>query len=168
MKRALIAVLVFGALVGAVYGAAAGLGSVDSADVGSGSADVLSCDDNGVTTAYTVVSGRVSQVTVGGIKDGEAGIGNGACDGRTVIVQLVNDPAGVIAIGKVLHVGDDAFLTGDDSEDVAPNDDWTGGTPVGSAVLAEDVDDIVVTISDGIVTLSGSRTGSDLAETIAP
>ena len=57
------------AVASAGYAAAATLGPLGSTSLGAGSANVTSCDSNGVQSEYTVVDDTVTAVTVSGIHE---------------------------------------------------------------------------------------------------
>ena len=82
LKRILIALVAGGVLAGAVYGAAAGLGGVNSPNLGAEDAIVQSCDSDGVTIRPDLVPHpgpnlgvRVDGVTIGGLADACSGLG---------------------------------------------------------------------------------------------
>jgi len=71
--RGLVAVLVAGAVFGAVYGSAASLGGLTVGTMGADSAQVTSCDADGVDASFEVGWGGaqpvISAVNVSGIAD---------------------------------------------------------------------------------------------------
>ncbi len=101
MKKRIFAGLVTATLVfGAVVGLAASL-TVNGGSLGSGTDDVSSCDSDGVTTGFTYdEAGGVTAVVVSGIADSNATAGSGACDGRTVYVELLNASSVLLANAK--------------------------------------------------------------------
>ena len=114
-KRLITALLVATGVFGAVVGLAASLG-VTSDQLGSGSATVSSCDTDGVTTSYTYnAAGGVSAVVVDGIQDGGLLAGDGACDGETVYVELLDTNGDIIgtATGSAVNTGDAVDATDD-------------------------------------------------------
>ena len=118
MRRIWWMVMAMTLVTGTVAGLAASL-SLTSAKLGSDVAPVSSCDTDGVTADYTVVLGLVSSVVVTGIADGSAVVGNGACDGEVVNVELLDGAGGLLAgaIGSLTLTGD--LNTTDDSAVVA-------------------------------------------------
>ena len=129
-KRLITALLVATGVFGAVVGLAASL-TVNTDQLGSGTAAVSSCDTDGVTTSYTYnAAGGVSAVVVDGIQDGGATVGAGACDGETVYVELLDGSSALItgATGSTAVPGD--LLTVDDSVTV------NMGTPADAASVS--------------------------------
>ena len=107
MRRFAAVVLMRTVIAGAVTGFAASL-PVTSAQLGSGSAPVTTCDTDGVTATYSLGLGLVTAVVVSGIADGSNTLGAGACDGERVYVEALDGSGDVIAgaIGSVVHGGD--------------------------------------------------------------
>jgi hypothetical protein len=137
-KRIITALLVGTGVFGAVIGLAASL-TVNSDQLGSGSAAVSSCDSDGVTTSYTYNAlGGVSAVVVDGIQDGSAIVGSGACDGETVYVELLDSSSAVItgATGSTTVTGDVV--------DIA---DGSATVPMGTPAPAASVTSARVTIT---------------------
>lgn len=62
-----IAVIAAFAVFAAIFGTAATLGGVESDGLGAGQTSVLACDNDGVSTSYTVVGLVVTEINVGGI-----------------------------------------------------------------------------------------------------
>jgi hypothetical protein len=122
MRRLIIGLLVGTMVFGIVFAVAASLG-VTSNQLGAGSADVNSCDTNGVTTGYdaSFLGGtyKVTEVNVTGVNDA-------ACDGHTIGVTLVN------SAGTSIGSGTATVTTGTTSYDVV-----IAAQPAASAV--EDV-----------------------------
>lgn len=122
VKRLIIGLLVGAMVFGIVFAVAASLG-VTSNQLGAGSADVNSCDANGVTASYdaSFVSGsyKVTEVNVTGVNDA-------ACNGHTLGVTLVN------AAGASIGTGTATITTGTTAYDVV-----IAAQPAASAV--EDV-----------------------------
>lgn len=104
---AITAVLAVSAVVAA---SAASLGGLPPGALQAGGAAVTPCDVDGVTVAYTVQSGLVTSVTIGGIADPP-------CEGGDLRVTVTNAGASVGAGGPVAIPSDgDA---GDNSVNVA-------------------------------------------------
>jgi hypothetical protein len=105
-RIAAIAMLTTVAL-GAVTGFAASL-NVSSDQLGSGPADITSCDTDGVHATYNQSLGLVVAVVVTDIDDGSTTIGSGACDGETVHVEALDGDGDVLtgAIGSRTNNGD--------------------------------------------------------------
>lgn len=62
-----IAVVTALAVFAAVSGTAASLGGVEPDALGAGQSSVLACDEDGVSTSYTVVGLAVTQINISGI-----------------------------------------------------------------------------------------------------
>lgn len=118
-KRLAVGLVTATAVFGAVTGLAASL-NVSTDQLGSGDTGVSSCDSNGVNTAYTYnANGTITHVTVEGIEDGGALLGQGACDGETVFVELMSDANTVIAsaTGNAVNDGDVVAVDALNSDD---------------------------------------------------
>ena len=109
MSRRTIAGIVAGLTVfGAVFASAASLGGITSGQVGADDAAVLSCDTDGVTTAYTTSWDgtddryEISTVTVSGIAVG--------CATKTLSVSLT-DGTNQIGSGSGTVVGTSLAVT---------------------------------------------------------
>ena len=86
-RRLAIAIVAASIVFASVFGIAASL-SVTSAGLGAGTADVASCDTNGVTAGYTVAySATAAAYAVQTVS--VTGIATPGCDGRTMKVTLV-------------------------------------------------------------------------------
>lgn len=128
MPRFILALVLAAVLGTAVYGATASLGTISNADLGAADAAVVACDDNGVTTTYTVLYDggiKVDKVKVSGIAD--------ACLGNVVNLYLTK-------AGALLTSGELPVAAG------APDDNFAEFTFGTSGPLAADVDDIHVSI----------------------
>jgi hypothetical protein len=93
MRRIIMALVAGGVLAGAVYGAAASLGSVTGQNIAASDATVTSCDSDGFdvgyntaldTSSYPAVQ-RASQLLI------ESGF-NATCEGKSMRVRLTTDP----------------------------------------------------------------------------
>jgi hypothetical protein len=128
LTRYVIAFAVAAVLGTAVYGATASLGEIGNADLGAADAAVPACDDNGVTTTYTVLYDagiKVDKVKVSGIAN--------ACLGNIVNLYLTK-------AGTLIASGELPVAAGPPDDNFA---EFTFGT---SGPLAADVDDIHVSI----------------------
>jgi len=84
------------AVAAIVCGAAASLGGLNANSLGADDAAVASCDGNGVTVAYTVVGGNVTEVTVSDIAAG--------CVGGQLSLTLANSSGTSIGSGGPVSV----------------------------------------------------------------
>ncbi len=129
-KRFLIAGIAAAAVFATVLGVAATL-TVNSDGLGAGSAPVLSCDANGVTTSYTVAWDNsdarfeVTGVTVSGI-DG--------CNGRSVQIALLGASNSVLATSNTAKT-----VSGSSGASVSFSSSDLSATPAVSAVTSVQV-----------------------------
>jgi hypothetical protein len=84
-------------LAASTFASAASLSGVNSADLAAGTSAVETCDPGGVTVAYTVILGLVTQVTVGDIAP--------ACAGGILKVTLANAAGSSIGAGGPGTIG---------------------------------------------------------------
>src|SRR5688500_8416121 len=109
MRKLILGLLVGAMVFGIVFAMAASLG-VTTNSLGAGSADVTSCDANGVTAGYdvTFASGgyKVLEVNVTGVNDA-------ACAGQTLGITLVN------AAGSSIGSGSATIAAGSSTYDVS-------------------------------------------------
>lgn len=101
MKRSIIALLVGGMVFGTIFAVAASLGTITTPTLGAGSADVVSCDTDGVTVAFTTrvqdnppigPGFQVHEVVISGL--------HSDCDGKYALVSLTNESHNHIAFGS--------------------------------------------------------------------
>jgi len=158
MKKLILSLVMAIALIGGVYGAAASLGTLTTQDIGATSADVASCDTDGVETAYTVDVDPsddtlvVVDVTISNIAD--------ACRAKPIVVSISDISNNVIA-ADVTTVQTGA---GGNPTVFIPDSTGKGDSTIdlGTANLLADADDLFgihVLITDGVsgsVTLSGT------------
>ena len=121
MKKVIIAVLVAGALIGAVYGAAASITTVTTPDLGAGDSAVVACDST-ITVAYTVAwdegdnQYEVTEVTVSEAAD--------CANGAAVSAQLTDtDGNGIGEATGTLTSGATGAMTVDTPPDAAAVED---------------------------------------------
>lgn len=107
MRRMAAMAMVMTVALGAVTGFAASL-NVSSDQLGSGLAEITSCDTDGVHATYDQSLGLVVAVVVTGIADGSGTVGAGACDGETVHVEALDGDGDVLvgAVGSRVNGGD--------------------------------------------------------------
>jgi hypothetical protein len=89
MVRLTILALASAVVASCVVGAAASMGGLSAARLGSGSAAVRACDTDGVSTSYTTSAGKVVSVTVSALA--------ATCIGGTLTLTLTG--AGDVGIG---------------------------------------------------------------------
>jgi hypothetical protein len=106
VRRALGVAVTVLAVASAGYAAAATLGPLGSTSLGAGSANVSSCDSNGVQSAYTVVDDAVTVVTISGIHgnclNGALSVALTDADGAAIGTagpQVVDGPSMDLIIG---------------------------------------------------------------------
>lgn len=92
MKLAIATVATAAVIAAAVMASAASLGGVTANRLSSGTAAIMSCDPDGVTVTYTLSSGVVQSMTVGGV---DAACVNGAM--RAVLVNGSGSSIGAAA-----------------------------------------------------------------------
>lgn len=107
MRRIAAIALMMTVALGAVTGYAASL-NVSSDQLGSGPAEITSCDADGVHATYNQSLGLVVAVVVTAIDDGSTTVGAGACDGETVHVEALDADGDVLtgAVGSRTNNGD--------------------------------------------------------------
>jgi len=147
MKRIILALVVGGALFGAVLGFAASLGTIDADQLGSGDALVTSCDTDGVQVSWRTqvqdnadIHGhtgfQVIAVEISGI--------NTACEGQHVLVSITKNGSHYM-IGRGVVSGGAAIV-----------DQWyVGGSWQAGGPMAIDVDDIHILIKENLVSYDG-------------
>lgn len=127
--RRIIVLLAFATLAGAlVFGAAAAL-NVSSNNLGSGSADVASCDTDGIDVQYDLNATDptlVDSVTLTGIA--------GGCDTQALYVVLTKEGDGTLL----------QAVTGTVSESTTPGSETLSLSP---AVSAADIGGVAITIT---------------------
>ncbi|HWC14490.1 MAG TPA: hypothetical protein VG929_07835 [Actinomycetota bacterium] len=81
------------AVASAGYAAAASLGTLTSSSLGAGNADVVACDDDGLTSSYVVAETEevtyVTHVTVSDIADP-------GCEGARLSLTLIDDTGSAV------------------------------------------------------------------------
>jgi hypothetical protein len=137
MKRLIVALLVGGALFGAVYGLAAGL-NVEGGTIQAGSDVDLICDEDGVQVlgwGLETDDGNVYAVRIGNIDE--------QCAGNDIFVSIT-DTGVEIADGDAI-IEDEAGDGGDGCTDTTADEVCTR-IPIPGGVPAEDITDIEVFI----------------------
>jgi len=141
MKRALVAILVAGAVFGGVFAFAASL-TVNSDNLGAGNADVDSCDEDSVDASYTVAYDaakdfwKVTHIVVSNV--------NVLCNGETLSATLTDGAGASIGTASATV----ALTSGSQSFAVSTVDpDGEGGLLAPAALDAELVEDIHVVIT---------------------
>lgn len=104
MKLAFATVATAAALAAAVTASAASLGGITANRLSAGTAAVASCDPDGVTVTYTLSSGIVQSMTVGGV---DAACANGSM--RAVLANASG--ASIGAGGPTTVAGTSVVLT---------------------------------------------------------
>lgn len=96
-----------------VVASASSLGGVAVPGLAAGVAPVVSCDPDGVTSAYTTSAGKVSQVVLGGIADP-------GCEGASLSLTLTTAGSTRVGSGGPVTVPTDA--DSDDNSVAVPMD----------------------------------------------
>ena len=95
MRRIIMALVAGGVLAGAVYGAAASLGTLTGQNIAASDAIVVACDSNGFAVGYDTVLDTTGFPAVQRVQT--VRIDNGidpACAGKNFQVRLTSDPDG--------------------------------------------------------------------------